>query len=190
MWPTIDFELGIWNAWIFMLLSLLTWPLFFRLAKVRAPHPSRTGLSKPRMIFCIFSKLIFFPAVAYSFFLPLKFGTIWFYVGLPITLVGLVASVTVLVNWAGTTPGKPVTRGLYRYSRHPMYVSNSLFLLGVSIASASWVFLLFPIIMTVGAVVFIGLEEQQCLEHYGNVYREYMNRTPRWIGILKSQSLS
>ena len=185
MWPTIDFELGVWNAWIFMLLSLLTWPLFFRLAKVRAPHPSRIGLSKPKMIFCIFSKLIFLPAVAYSFFLPLKFGTIWFYVGLPITLVGLVASVTVLVNWASTTPGKPVTRGLYRYSRHPMYVANSLFLLGVSIASASWVFLLYSVINMVFFHSQALAEEQVCLKTYGKEYRQYKQNTPRWLGLPK-----
>jgi len=51
--------------------------------------------------------------------------------------------------------------------------------LGVSIASASWVFLLFPIIIVVGAVYFIKIEEVQCVGHYGNAYREYMNRTPK-----------
>ena len=32
----------------------------------------------------------------------------------------------------------------------------------------------------------VKAEERCCLERYGNVYREYMNRTPRWIGIPKS----
>jgi len=27
------------------------------------------------------------------------------------------------------------------------------------------------------------LEEQGCLDHYGDSYREYMKRTPRWIGM-------
>jgi hypothetical protein len=27
------FEIGVWNAWIFMLLGVLTFPLFFRVAK-------------------------------------------------------------------------------------------------------------------------------------------------------------
>jgi len=46
---------------------------------------------------------------------------------------------------------------------------------------------LVTIIFIVGAVVFIGLEEEQCLEKYGDTYREYMDRTPRWIGIPKSK---
>jgi len=68
-----------------------------------------------------------------------------------------------------------------------MYVTEVLLLLGVSIASASWVFLLFPIIIGVGAVYFIKMEEAFTLGHYGVAYREYMNRTPRWIGIPKSE---
>jgi protein-S-isoprenylcysteine O-methyltransferase Ste14 len=144
-------------------------------------------LSKTKLSFCLFSKFIYFPAVIYSVFLPLKLGTIWFYVGLPITLIGLVATGYVLVNWANTPAGKPVTRGLYRYSRHPMYVTEVLFLLGVSIALSSWVFLLFPIIIGVGAAYFIKMEKAQCIGYYGHTYREYMNRTPRWIGIPKSE---
>jgi len=144
-------------------------------------------LSKPTLLWCLVSKFIYFPSVIYSVFLPLKFGTIWFYVGLLLTLVGFVGSIIVLVNWANTPAGEPVTRGLYRYSRHPMYVTEVLLLLGVSISSASWVFLLFPLIIGVGAVYFIKMEEAQTLGHYGKAYGEYMKRTPRWIGIPKSQ---
>ena len=43
------------------------------------------------------------------------------------------------------------------------------------------------IIVGVGAVYFIKIEEAQCLGHYGGAYREYMDRTPRWIGIPKSE---
>jgi len=91
------------------------------------------------------------------------------------------------VNWANTPAGELVTRGLYRFSRHPGYVTEVLVLLGVSISSASWFFLLFPIIVGVGAVYFVRMEEAQCIGHYGNAYREYMNRTPRWIGIPESK---
>jgi len=146
---------------------------------------STMRLSKATVAFFTLSKLIYFPAVVYSVFLPLELGTIWFYVGLPITLVGLAGYTMTVVSWASTPPGVPITGGIYRYSRHPMYVTSVLFLLGVSIASASWVFLLFPIIMGAGIVYFIRMEEAQCLGHYGNAYREYMDRTPRWIGIPK-----
>ena len=181
-----EFELGLWNAWIFMVPSLLFMLFSLRLfIEKRAPATSMR-LSKTKLSFCLFSKFIYFAAVIYSVFLPLKLGTIWFYVGLPITLIGLVGNMITVVNWVNTPAGKPVTTGLYRFSRHPIYLTEVLLLLGVSIASTSWVFLLFPIIVGVGAVYFIKIEEAQCIGHYGNAYREYMNRTPRWIGIPKS----
>jgi protein-S-isoprenylcysteine O-methyltransferase Ste14 len=31
-------------------------------------------------------------------------------------------------------------------------------------------------------------EEPSLIEKYGDAYKEYMNRTPRWIGIPKSKS--
>jgi len=54
-------------------------------------------------------------------------------------------------------------------------------------STASWIFLLIAMIITVGAVVLVGLEEQGCFKHYGDVYREYMDRTPRWIGLPRSE---
>ena len=180
------FELGLWNAWIFMVPSLLVTLLSLILMTKKGAPAESWRLSKTKMSFCLFSKFIYFAAVAYSVFLPLKLDTVWFYVGLPITLIGIFGSILLLMSWINTPAGKPVTNGLYRYSRHPMYVTEVLLLLGVSIISASWVFLLFPIIVGVGAAYFIKREEAFTLGHYGKAYREYMNRTPRWIGIPKS----
>ena len=182
-----EFELGLWNAWVFMGPSLLVMLLcLLVMARKGAPGGAESSrLSKSMLLFAIITKFYYFAAVVYSVFLPLKLGTIWFYVGLPITLIGLVGSLVVLVSWATTPAGRAVTRGIYRYSRHPMYVTAFFLELGVSIVSTSWVFLLFSIIGIVGAVYFIKMEEAFTLGHYGKAYREYMNRTQRWIGIPK-----
>jgi protein-S-isoprenylcysteine O-methyltransferase Ste14 len=150
----------------------------------------RACKSKTTLLVASFSKFIYFPAVIYSFFLPLQLGSIWFYVGLLITLIGLVGTTLVLVDWVNTPASEPVTRGIYRYSRHPMYVTEAIIFLGVSIISASWVFLLITIIFGVGVTrpYSVKVEEAQCLGHYGTAYREYMKRTPRWIGIPKSKN--
>jgi len=187
-----EFELGLWNAWIFMVPFLLVMLLCILVMwKKGAPGgPARIPCkSKITLLVASLSKIIYFPAVLYSVFLPLQLGTIWFYVGLPITLIGLVGSIVVLVDWVITSAGQPVTRGIYRYSRHPMYVTGVFIFLGVSIISASWIFLLLTIIFGVGVTrpYFVKIEEAQCIGHYGNAYREYMDRTPRWIGISKSE---
>ena len=181
------FEIGVWNAWIFMVYLVLSFiPFIYIAIKKSVPSVEESGLSRVAKIFASSSKLLLFPAMVYSIFLPMKLGTAWFYVGLPITLIGLIAYTIVLVNWATTPLDNQVSRGLYRYSRHPMYVTMFVFLLGLGIVTASWVLLLLFIVFVVGCVVYANVEEQSCLDKWGDTYREYVNKPPRWIGIAKS----
>ena len=171
---------------------LVTLVCLFVMNEKGAPGGDGGGprLSKPTLLFFFVSKFYYFVAVIYSVFLPIHLGTMWFYIGIPITLIGLAGSLVVLVSWATTPAGEPVTKGIYRYSRNPMYVTAFLLEFGISIASVSWLFFLFSIIGIVGAVYFIKMEEAFTLGHFGAAYREYMDRTPRWIGIPKSEKQS
>jgi protein-S-isoprenylcysteine O-methyltransferase Ste14 len=125
--------------------------------------------------------------LTYSIFLPLKLGTVWFYAGIMIYLVGLVMLLTAMVNVGKTPPGRPFTQGMYRYSRHPGYFSLFITFAGVSVASASWIFLLLSIVSIILQTSSVTAEERVCLETYGDEYQEYMHKTPRWIGIPKSR---
>jgi len=181
------FEIGVWNAWLFMLYNFLPMPLLMLIHKSvveKAQHPQSETEKKLYPVMWIMWLL----AVIYSIFLPLKLGTIWFYVGFPISMIGLITFTACFVIFA-TTPidSKPLTSGLYRYSRHPMYITQLVMFIGVGIASASWVFLLFSIVYTTLSFVIAIPEERSCLDKYGASYREYMNSTPRWIGIPKSR---
>ena len=184
------FKIGLWNAWIFILLVLLPLPLvvLFRkgVFKKTASIPASIPTGMENKIF-IFSKVIMLSVFIYSIFLPLQLGMIWFFIGLPIYLLGLILQTITWVNVATSPVDKPVTKGLYRYSRHSMYVTLPLIFIGTGIASASWLFLLLSIILIITHFYNAIPEERECLEAYGNAYREYMNRTPRWVGIPKSE---
>ena len=186
---TPAFEIGVWNAWIFMVCSLIP-VIFLFTTLVTRGHEKGTAFtaSFSKMQKNAFSsyQLIYFILIIYSIFVPLKLGTVWFYVGLPVFLVGLIPYAILAVNFVTTPLDKPVTRGIYRYSRHPMYVTGFLRLLGAGIASASWIFLLLFVVDIILSHLFVEAEERYCLEKYGDAYREYMERTPRWIGIPKS----
>ena len=183
------FEIGVWNVWIFMLYNFLPMPLLMLIhrgitGKERlAPHSETEKKLYPVMW------VVWLLAVIYSIFLPLRLGTIWFYIGLPISVAGLITYTIVIVNFATTSiDNEPITKGLYRYSRHPMYITQLVMFIGVGIASASWVFLLFSIVYTALSFVIAVPEERFCLEKYGDTYREYMNRTPKHIGMPKSEA--
>jgi protein-S-isoprenylcysteine O-methyltransferase Ste14 len=130
---------------------------------------------------------VFFAVVGYGVFLPLKLNTVWFYVGLFIYLLGVIVDFMAGVGWATNPLDKPITKGVYRISRHPMDFGNFVAIVGTGIACASWVFLLFGIVLIILMNMKAVYEERFCLEKFGNAYREYMERTPRWIGIPKSE---
>jgi len=158
------FKVGLWNAWIFMLMVLLTCPFFVRFANRRVipsqEEEFKTFSKTNKALFCS-SKYIIFIAALYSIFLPLKLKTIWFYVGVPIALFGLAGMVMVMVNRANSSPREPIRTGLYRYSRHPMYLTYFLVFLGASIATASWLLVLFLILFTVGTVSVFSLIQKK-----------------------------
>ncbi|GAH88143.1 unnamed protein product, partial [marine sediment metagenome] len=135
----------------------------------------------------VISTATFVAGFIYSIFLLLQLGKVWFFMGLVIFLIALVISLSATFFVRTTPTDKPFTKGPYRYSRHPLYVAETLIFLSIAIAGVSWVFLLLIVIMQSFHIIYAPAEEQYCLKRYGKDYREYMNRTPRWIGIPKSE---
>ena len=185
------FEIGVWNAWIFMFwfpLHPLIMIVVDKLVGVGNINKKMGDVPYTRTEKKMFNSMLILMLLAciYSIFLPLKLGTPWFYAGLPIYLIGLIMVILAIVNIAITPEGKPFIKGAYRYSRHPMTFWGNITYLGVSIASASWVFLLFVVVVAILLHYLMIAEERGCLEYYGDAYHQYMSRTPRWIGIPKS----
>jgi protein-S-isoprenylcysteine O-methyltransferase Ste14 len=183
------FQIGVWNAWILMIWLLIV--LFLEplniIPKGREEGDDFTAeFSNTQKHLLRSMHITYLLSIIYSIFVPLKLGTGWFYAGIPIYLLGLISYAMVWVGFATTPPDKLVTKGIYRYSRNPMQLSQVVIYLGVGIATASWVFLLLAAAYMIMPFLWVDAEERHCLRYYGNAYREYMNRTPRWIGIPKS----
>jgi len=146
---------------------------------------------KTEKILALSTHAVIMPVVfIYSLFLPLKLGTAWLYAGLSIFAVALVISITALFNIASAAVDKPVTGGVYKFSRHPMYFSGFLMIASVGISCASWVVLFLAVVWIVFWQIVVPSEERFLIEKYGDSYRDYIERTPRWIGIPKSSTPS
>jgi len=130
-------------------------------------------------------ELMTYAVMIYSIFVPLRLGTIWSYVGLIVFLWGATIYTIAIVNFATAPLDKPVTKGIYGISRHPIHFSYFVMYIGIGIACASWIFLLFSIIYIILQDILHSAEERFCLEKYGDAYREYMNKTWRYIGVPK-----
>lgn len=78
-----------------------------------------------------------------------------------------------------------VTTGPYRYSRNPQYLSDSLSILGYMVFTNSW---MVWVVGTLGVILNIMApftEEPWLEERFGDAYREYRERVPRFIRLVK-----
>ncbi|MFC1984522.1 methyltransferase family protein [Chloroflexota bacterium] len=176
------FDIGVWNTWILTTLLLLFIMLSGLLPKdigKRIAPAKEVGKNNSVM------RIVFLAMIIYSIFVPLKLGTPWFYAGLVVYLLGFIISTAALFSIAATKPGEPFTTGMYRYSRHPIALGTLLPMIGAGIASASWFLLLLSVILVFISHFLAVTEESATAKKFGDAYKEYMNRTPRWIGLPK-----
>jgi protein-S-isoprenylcysteine O-methyltransferase Ste14 len=183
---TPAFELGIGNGWLFMMVFPLQWLAVLVLpgpVVARTGHPADLRQGRRAKIMSGLTQFFWLGATLYSIFLPLRIGTPWFYGGLMIFVGGLTLLVFATVSVARTETGELFGTGAYRYSRHPMYLSMIFVYTAVSVAAASWLFSVITLI-TVFLQRFQAIQEElYCLEKFGQAYRQYMIRTPRWLGV-------
>lgn len=74
-----------------------------------------------------------------------------------------------------------VTAGIFRYIRHPMY--SSLLLLAWGIWLKQPLAATLPVALLTSWLLWLTAkrDEQECLQYFGERYREYMTRTKRFI---------
>jgi protein-S-isoprenylcysteine O-methyltransferase Ste14 len=146
--------------------------------------------------------VIAFPPLVFAGSLALGF-LVQFFVPLhlfasppPKWIGGVVALASaVLAKWgetvmrrAGTNikPSQPTTAivqtGPFRFSRNPLYISLTLFYLGVCLMfNALWPLLLLPPLLVVVQRGIIYREERYLEAKFGEEYRDYRRRVRRWL---------
>jgi protein-S-isoprenylcysteine O-methyltransferase Ste14 len=185
------FEIGVWNAWIFVIPMLIISLSDMRVTAARESKQSGnfelTGKEK-RIVNAVFLPMIV--SFIYAVCLPLRLGTAWLYSGVVVYLFGVAFSIVAVLNFATSPKDKVITKGVYSISRNPMYIGLILMQIGLGIICSSWLYLLLTLVLLILLNENLSAEERYCLYRYGDSYREYRNKTPRWIGIPKAETRS
>jgi protein-S-isoprenylcysteine O-methyltransferase Ste14 len=124
--------------------------------------------------------------------IPPMSGQAWLGVPLMVAGLGIVVYAMDLFRkfsrWLGNdTPGL-ATGGLYSLSRNPQFVGYGLLILGVVIAwgrASGWIGLLSFLML---AYLTARVEEEHLTRVYGQSYRDYCSRVPRFIGLPKKEN--
>jgi protein-S-isoprenylcysteine O-methyltransferase Ste14 len=117
-------------------------------------------------------------------------NTLAFIVGLTFVLIGIaLAALSVRrFHLAGTSivPGEPSTAlvesGPYAFTRNPIYIGFVLAYFGLAIMLTSlWVLLLLIPVLAILQRGVVEREEAYLERQFGEAYRKYQARVPRWL---------
>ena len=122
----------------------------------------------------------------------------WSRVGLPLAvrwsgvIVGILSDV--LAYWTFSNLGKNVTptvvtrvnhtlvtSGPYRWIRHPLYVMGLFAYMGFALLSENWFIAILSVVVFVILAMRTGKEETRLIETFGDAYRQYIQRTGKFI---------
>jgi protein-S-isoprenylcysteine O-methyltransferase Ste14 len=179
-------------AWVFWAVFLLVYVPEFRLIARARPVPGQT--SDRSMIFIMLLGWIGFPVAfavaAWSNFVLVRHQKMWFWLGIGLLLLGsalrrhcfkmLGSYFTANVKVADDQT--VIKEGAYRWVRHPSYTGGMLMYLGTGLALTNWLSVLVMVILGgLGYAYRVRVEERALASALGQSYREYMQRTKRFV---------
>lgn len=82
----------------------------------------------------------------------------------------------------GTKVKELVTAGPFAHVRNPLYIGNFLLALGLIVLSkVPWLLWVFPVLFFLQYAAIIAWEERILTNQFGDDYRSYVGRVPRWL---------
>ncbi len=112
-------------------------------------------------------------------------GLVLLFLGLGIYIAGRATLGKLYSEKVKIRPGHQlVTRGLYRYVRHPMYLGVILFVLSAPMILTSLYGFIIMLLLVPMLVRRIGIEEKALVSEFGEEYLEYARRTKKLIPYL------
>ncbi|MBU0661662.1 isoprenylcysteine carboxylmethyltransferase family protein [Patescibacteria group bacterium] len=170
---------GWWFSVIFLISNLIMALAFpaFRTKVLVKPDPKGT-LEKLTMITGL---LLFQGGNILAVFIPIKLDPFWCLIGGGLFLIAFSSYVWAIITFVQTEGQTPVTTGPYRFSRNPQQLAIALMWTGAGFCMGTWFYALLGLVQLILAYPGFKSQERFCLARYGQAYRDYMARVPRYM---------
>jgi protein-S-isoprenylcysteine O-methyltransferase Ste14 len=183
-----DFRIGLLNGWLPLILYfvgfLLALVSFSGQARERLFEDPKYGMPASVKLVRLLGQVAMIACIGMMVFTPLMPGALVFPVGVLIYAAGYGIMMVALHHFKQTPANQVVVTGPYRLSRNPQWVGLVLVLGGAAIMTGVWLYL--GIILGVAIIYHLQIlaEEKACLEQYGDSFRAYMAKIPRYFWFL------
>ena len=185
----MNIEVGFYNLWLILaIIGAFVWLLMAigdKLRGVKIENPEDHHNPKVAII----SSFPLLALLVVSISTPIVTGTL-FWIGCVVLIIAGIVYVSTIAAFVKAQKGL-ATIGIYQVSRNPMYIA--MFLVFFAFILMAWqtepimgILTAFITLSSVFIIHWMVLGEEQFLaKKYGNAYREYIDKTPRYIGMFK-----
>lgn len=180
-----ELRIGLLNGWILLVLYfiglIVSVSLYSKESRIWLFNNPKDEKKRVLMFIRLFGQLATTAYILMMVITPMKINKPIFFAGAVIYSIGYILEMSALYYFRKTPVDQPVVKGPYHYSRNPQWLGLFLVLLGAAIAAGIWLYI--GIVVIVGIIYHIQIldEESACIKKYGESYREYMNRIPRYF---------
>ncbi len=177
------FKFSLVNTFLFVFFYLLasTIVAYFASKDGFKRGSDRSWIGSKDKLSAFFSGYVFLAFIVLSIFVPIKIDSILFYIGVVIYIISFILSLYANVSYVTAPLDKLITQGIYKYSRNPAYVCNSLLILSIALISGTYLFIIFFFVFLFSSYFTILVEEKYCMREYGEEYEKYLKETPRYF---------
>jgi protein-S-isoprenylcysteine O-methyltransferase Ste14 len=183
-----DFKIGLLNGWLPLMLYfaglLLALVSFSGQARARLFEDPKYGMPASVKLVRLLGQAAMFAYIGMMVFTPLKLSPLVFPVGVLIYVAGYGSVMIALHHFKHTPADQVVVTGPYRLSRNPQWVGLFLVSAGAAIMAGVWLYLGIILVVAIIYHLQIVAEEKACLEQYGDSFRAYMAKIPRYFWFL------
>lgn len=111
------------------------------------------------------------------------FINVQLYIGAVLAISGLIMFIIGAIRIYASKLRKKgaVTKGIYKYVRHPQYSAFIISSFGMLLIWPRYIVLIGFVTVLFVYRILAGIEENECLDKFGDTYREYMNNTGRFF---------
>ena len=180
-----EFKIGWLNGWISLVIYFVSLirsvSLYSKESRQWLFNNPKDESNKALLFIRLLGQLLMIIYIVMMIFTPIQINHPAFLIGAALYALGFILEMSALHHFRITRINEPVEGGPYRISRNPQWVGLFLVLLGSAIAVRIWLYI--GMVIGVGFIYHIQIldEEKLCLAMYGESYRAYMMKVPRYL---------
>lgn len=119
--------------------------------------------------------------IIYLFFLKVQTDNVVFYIGLALYGISILLFIIATIHFAKPNEAGMNQKGIYRFSRNPMYVAYFIYFISCAMITHSMVLLYIVLVFGFSSHWIVLSEERWCINQFGDEYKNYMKKVRRYI---------